>query len=301
MRPGRASATALLIARSTVISSRALDRRFLYDPLAVALSARFVEDHEVFGAARLWLYRRSMFRMVLGALERLTLPGIQLHYALRKRCIEDEVRAGLAVGYSSVQVFGAGFDTLAWRLAREFDDVRFTEVDHPLTQQAKTDSLGRTENLPANLSFQALDLALDGGAVPDAAPGADAPGDTIVVAEGVLMYLSDANVRRFFDGLRRRRTGRVRVIFTFMTPDAQGRIRFHNSSRAVDWWLGVKGEPFEWGMATGAIGGFLSGLGFELTGLWGHRELRARFLAGGPAGDAELAVGEWLAVAEAVR
>jgi methyltransferase (TIGR00027 family) len=301
MRPGSASSTALLIARSMVVASGNPAWRSLYDRDAVELCAAFLEDHQVFGALRLWCYRRAWYREALGLLEHLTLPGIQLHYALRKKWIEAEVRAGLLDGFSEVRVIGAGFDTLAWRLAREFPSAQFVEVDHPATQGAKVESLQQLDRACGNVSFRTLDLEQTGPMNALEAEDRRAGVDTVVIAEGVLMYLSEASVRRFFEGLLRRSSGQLRVIFTFMVPDRRGRIRFHNSSRLVGFWLRVKGEPFTWGMAPANIEGYLAGLGYRLTSLFGHEELRARYLMGAAAEGSEIAVGEWLAVAEAAR
>ncbi len=299
MRPGHASSTALLIARSTLVSSANPAWRKLVDPRAARLCAAFLRDHQAFGSARVWLYRRAGYRRALGFLERLTLPGVQLHYALRKKRIEEEVRAGLGEGFANVCLVGAGFDTLAWRLAKDFPQVRCLEVDHPDTQKAKILSLERVGDVPPNLSFQTLDLEAPAGIGPGATGASAAATDTIVVAEGVLMYLTEANVRRFFIDLRRRFTGNLRVVFTFMVLDPLGRIRFHDSSPLVGLWLRLKGEPFAWGLKSSDVEEFLADLGFGLVGLAGHEELRARFLAEWPGEGARIARGEWLAVAEA--
>lgn len=301
MRRGRASSTALLIARSTVVSSGDPARRALYDRSAIELCSAFLRDHQMFGNARLWLYRRAWYRKALGWIEHLTLPGIQLHYALRKKKIEEVIRAGLLESFGEVQVIGAGFDTLACRLAREFGGVRFVELDHPATQKSKVESLGRIEGARGLLSFRSVDLERAESMDVLEAEGGHVAVSTMVVAEGVLMYLDEAAVQHFFTSLRRKRRGKLRTVFTFMAPDRHGRIRFHNSSRLVGLWLRVKGEPFKWGIAPAALEGFLADLGYRLTGLHGHEELHARYLAGGPAERLDLAVGEWLAVAEAVR
>ena len=65
------------------------------------------------------------------------LPGILLHYALRKRFIEESARAFLERGGQQLVVLGAGFDTLAARIAEERPGVVCVEVDHPATQETK--------------------------------------------------------------------------------------------------------------------------------------------------------------------
>jgi O-methyltransferase involved in polyketide biosynthesis len=61
----------------------------------------------------------------------ITVPGILLHYALRKRCIAQLAREALHSGATQVVIIGAGFDALSLELQREFPDAHFWEIDHP--------------------------------------------------------------------------------------------------------------------------------------------------------------------------
>jgi len=299
VKAGQASSTALLIARSTVLASGNPDWKRFFNPRAVQLCRAFVRDLLVLGEARLRLYQQAWFRHLVGLVEGFTLPGIQLHYALRKQKIEEWVRAALAHGAKNVQVTGAGFDTLALRLAEEFADALFLEVDHPDTQQAKRRALAGAAKLPPNLSFQALDLGSGTSAADPGSGFLNPRADTVVVAEGLLMYLSEPDVREFFARLRSQFPARLQVVFTFMTPDQTQRIRFHNSSHLVDQWLDFRGEPFTWGISRAEVGAYLADLGFDLIELAGHVELRQQFLAELPGKSPDLAEGECLAVAEA--
>lgn len=294
MKAGRPSSTALLIARSTVVASRNRGWSRFYDPLGVALCEAFLQDHLALAGPRLTLYSTRAYRWLAALLERLTLPGIQLHYALRKRFIEEEVRSALGSGYGRVEVHGAGFDTLATRLAAEFPEVGFLEVDHPDTQQAKRHSLARLGRLTGRFAFQALDL--DGRGVPVRSPD-DTQTPVVVVAEGVLMYLSETAVQHFFTGLHEMTEAPLRVVFTFMAPDHGNRLRFHKASRFVDLWLDLKGEPFTWGIAPDALGAFLDRCGFTLECVIDHDALRQRYLDGWRGAPLELAEGELIAVA----
>ncbi len=294
MKAGRPSQTALLIARSMVVGSRNPGWSRFYDPRSVALCETFLEDHLAWPGLQLGVYRRCAYRWATAWFERLTLPGIQLHYALRKRFIEDEVRSAIDAGYSRVEVHGAGFDTLATRLTTEFPEVDFMELDHPDTQQAKQRSLERLGRLNSSFTFQAIDL--NGWRGRDrSADQIEAP--TVVVAEGVLMYLAEPSVQRFFTGLREAAEAPVRIVFTFMAPDQKGRLRFHKASRFVDLWLDLKGEPFVWGIDPNMLGVFLERCGFTLENLVDHGTLRQRYLDDWPGEPLDLAEGEMIGVA----
>lgn len=296
MRAGRPSQTALLIARSTVVASRNPGWSGFFDPLSVALCEAFLEDHLAWPGLQLWLYRGSAYRRVAGWLEHLTLPGIQLHYALRKRFIEEEVRSAISNGSGRVEVHGAGFDTLATRLTVEFPEIRCLEIDHPDTQEAKRRSLQRLGRLSDRFEFQAVDLNRHDGQ--NHAPG-QIETSTVVVAEGVLMYLTESAVQRFFTGLREVAQAPLRIVFTFMAPDLNNRLRFHKASRFVDLWLDFRGEPFTWGIHPNELGAFLEGCGFALERLVDHGALRKRYLNDWRGRPLDLAEGEMIAVAVA--
>jgi O-methyltransferase involved in polyketide biosynthesis len=62
------------------------------------------------------IVRQSWFRPIAKLIERITTPGILLHYALRKKCINGLVRSALADGVAQIVVIGAGFDSLSSEL-----------------------------------------------------------------------------------------------------------------------------------------------------------------------------------------
>ena len=153
MRADRPSTTARLIAAATVFLSRDPRYRDLVPPGAAELCARFVSVEAVSRAPLSW---------AVWLAERATIPGLMLHFMLRKRFIEDSVRASLAAGCEQVVVVGAGFDTLAARLAAEFPQARFIEIDHPATQAAKRLAIAELQRAPGTLVFTVMEPASDG-------------------------------------------------------------------------------------------------------------------------------------------
>jgi O-methyltransferase involved in polyketide biosynthesis len=160
VREGRPSQTALLILRSTVLLARDPHLSVLVPPGVAEACRRFLEEVDPAWLAGL-RWRAAAWAPVRAAaflLERSVIPGITLHYAVRKRFLEDAARAALADGATQLVVLGAGFDTLALRLHREMPGVRFVESDHPATQGLKRRALARWGELGANLELVTLDL-----------------------------------------------------------------------------------------------------------------------------------------------
>ena len=133
MQHEQASRTALLIAASLVLLHHDAKYSRLVSKTSADLCAYVLEKHS--SRTRLFskTVRQCWFRPIARLIERITIPGILLHYALRKKCIRELVRSALANGIAQVVILGAGFDPLSSELQGEFPTARFWEIDHPAT------------------------------------------------------------------------------------------------------------------------------------------------------------------------
>jgi methyltransferase (TIGR00027 family) len=300
MKQNSPSATAYLIARSTFFLSRDPKLGSFVPKHSAELSEQFVQARSRFSRWLDTIINSRSFRPLARALERATIPGIKLHYALRKRYLEEVARGALACGLRQVVVIGAGFDTLALRLHETFPETEFFEVDHPATQRVKKRVVEDNRPPKTNLHFIALDLAranLEKSLLTHADYRPDA--DTLFIAEGLLMYLTPAEVDRLFHFIG---TGggsaKNRVAFTFMETQNDGRIGFRKSSRMVDAWLRLRGESFKWGIESAYINEFLAGRGFKVLKVAASENLRDRYLTSERLKHLPLADGECICVAE---
>lgn len=300
-RAGRASSTAYLIAGSTVYVARERAVGHLVPERAAELCARFVAERPRLSGRVLRSLSAGRLRPLGALVERLTVPGIRLHYALRKRFVEDETRAAVAEGFAQVVVLGAGFDTLAPRLADEFARTRFLEVDRPATQRLKRDALARASATRSNLFFLPLDLAREG--LRTALLSSNTfrrDSRTLFVAEGLLMYLAPREVGALLGSLRAVCDRPPRLVFTFIEPrPPRHRLAFHNSGPAVSAWLALRGEPFRWGATRERLAEQLAAHGLRARGFADAATLRRRYLSTPALARLPLAEGESLCVAEA--
>ncbi len=192
------------------------------------------------------IVRQSWFRPIAKLIERITIPGILLHYALRKTCIAELVRSALLNGATQVVIIGAGFDPLSFELHEDFPDARFWEIDHPATQRHKVRVIREID--VEQLHFVAADLNathLDEEALIKSE--FDPSQGTCWIAEGLLMYLRADIVSSLMRTLSSLSAPGSHFAFTFMEKQSDGRIRFDSQSKLVDWWLRGHGEPFLWG------------------------------------------------------
>lgn len=293
MRAEHASSTALLIARSLVLVASDPRRARLVLPGSIATSLACLSATGA-GAAR---WRRACaqpwFRRVLAWIERLTLPGITSHYALRKRCIAAAVDAAVAAGARQLVVLAAGFDGLARRAAAAYPGLACFEIDHPATQAIKARALRL--GAPAHLRLLPADLAARPlAAVLAAGSGFDPGRPAVIVAEGFLMYLDEQRVAALLRELAALAAPGSRLVLTVMARRGDGSIGFPAAHPWVERWLRRQGEPFRWGIAPQRLAGFLALAGFELEHLADHAELGRRYLG---AGARPGAAGELVAVA----
>jgi methyltransferase (TIGR00027 family) len=252
MKAQQASTTAKLIAAAMVLLHNDPRTQNLVAAQTAELSERCLS-----GSDR-WLpasARHAATRALWLALERRLLPGIVRHFALRKRWIEQRCRAAIADGATRIIVLGAGFDALGHRLALENDRIEVIEIDHPATQAVKRAAIGSHP-----LRFMACDLGRDG--LP-ATLSADTR-RTVVIAEGLLMYLGEPAVMRLFDQVHALSVAGVHFIFTHLVQWPGGRAGLRPCSRAVDAWLAWHGEPFTWAIAPQAVPALLRRHGFAL-------------------------------------
>lgn len=210
-------------------------------------------------------------------IERNAAPGGRVHYFVRKRFIEEEVRRSLAEDIRQVVILGAGYDALAYRLHKGFPDVLFLEIDHPATQAVKRRALekgnlsGNFHLLPADLGRVTLADAL--ATVPRFRP--EAP--TLFVAEGVLIYLSDEEIAGLFRALSAI-PGCSRFAFTFLEPGGGGSPLFSGAMNPLGFWFRRIGEPIKSGIAREALAGLLAGQGLKLESLASTAELMRLYL-----------------------
>ena len=291
MKDDQPSGTARLIARSLVLLSCEPSYPDLVSPQAVEASLWFLAAGGGYAERFRRLANRRWFRKIVYWLEHRTLPGILVHYALRKRCIEAAARRSLEAGTAQIVVLGAGFDTLVLRLHGEYPEASFWEIDHPATQQVKQRALAARGKPGDNLRLVPQDLAAGSVKAALAFQSAFRPEcDTFFIAEGLLMYLTPEQAAGIFRDIHEYSGKGSRFAFTFLEPQADGRVNFARSSRLIDLWLRLRGETFQWGLRQDEAAAYLQAQGFLLCETLTPAQLRRRFMPGNnsvssPAGD----------------
>lgn len=296
MKPDRPSLTAIKIARGIVFVAEDPRVRDVLPRGAVAANESLLERAGLLKASTAALYKKNWFRRFAHWVASKTAPGQMMTLPVRKRFMDDEVRRALDDGASQLLVVGAGFDSLAFRIAGRFRDVQCFELDHPATQSVKR---GALDPVP-NLHYVAADLASKSVAEALEFSGWRSDTRSVVVAEGLLMYLEEAEVIHFFQGVRAATARGTTLAFTHIGVDDDGAPAAGTRSRAMRVALKLAGEPLKWGIRREALPGFLDAHGYTLLRAPTPEALRESYLV--PAGLGDEIVGdiELMASAEVV-
>lgn len=244
------------------------------------------------GRRRLKQLESPVFRTLAPVMEKCMMPGITLHYPLRKKFIEEAATRALNDGFAQMVNIGAGFDTLFSRLHSQHPEVRFIELDHPASSAVKQESTkDRGDNLtmaPVDLSKTPLIEALK------SLPEFDTQARTFYICEGVLMYLPLAAVNNLFDSIDKLTGKGSRLAFTAVAPMSSPN---SNSTFALRLYLKFKSEPLDWALEREDLQSFLSSLDYSLLEDAEDHDLFEKYL---PANTAKpnLHRGEFLALAE---
>ena len=198
------------------------------------------------------------------------LPGQFEAFAHRKAFCERQVRDGIGEGATQILVLGAGYDTMGWRLAPEFSGVNFFEIDHPATARLKArgiEAMGQRDNLCLIAEDLGKRKLVD---VLKTNESWDQSARTVIVAEGLVMYLPPEAVRDLFCQCAVIAGVGSRIAFTYIPTGADGRPDAGRWTGLMLWLQKVIGEPWIWSIRPEELGLFLEESGWtnapELAG-----------------------------------
>jgi methyltransferase (TIGR00027 family) len=263
MREGKPSKTAIKVASCIItLGTTPEGQRILPAGLVEASEKLLLASGIVGEKAVRWINSPRMVA-VYKAFDWL-LPGQFEALGERKAFCEHQVRMGIAAGATQILVPGAGFDTLGWRLAAEFPNVNFFEIDHPVTADLKAkgiSKMGRRNNLyliAEDLGkTKLLDVLVSHGSWNQEAR-------TIIVAEGLLMYLPGEAVRELFSQCRAAVGTGSRIVFSYISAGKGGQLDAGRWTGLMLWLQKVSGEPWLWSIQPENIGSFLAETGWKI-------------------------------------
>lgn len=197
------------------------------------------------------------------------------YIACRTRFFDDSVRMALAEGVTQVVLLGAGYDSRPLRVAGQ--GVRYFEVDHPATQADK-----RRRLLAPDVTYVGSDLTHDDFPGALRRSGYDGARPSIILAEGLTMYLDQATNERLFTALAGLAVAGSRLAVDF--AQGGGSVSFPSqvvaSAIRLSWRLTGE-DRYDWADGSTALG-LLRDAGWAVTEAADGPTLADRYLHGTP-------------------
>jgi methyltransferase (TIGR00027 family) len=167
--------------------------------------------------------------------------GIQLRTYALDRVLLDFVRAS----GRQILILGAGYDTRAWRFARELEGAQVFEVDHPSTQARKRKVLAEAGAPPVPVHFLNWNFErqpLDELPLRLREAGHDPNLRTLTIWEGVTTYLTTGAIDASVRAVRALSAPGSLLAFTYL--DQRVRDSRRPRTRVRRWLVDRAGEPF---------------------------------------------------------
>jgi methyltransferase (TIGR00027 family) len=171
--------------------------------------------------------------------------------ALRTAAIDEALRQA---AHEQVVILGAGLDGRAWRMP-ELEGATVFEVDHPDTQRAKQARVGALTATAREIRFVPVDFSRDPLEAALAGAGHDPKRPTTWIWEGVVMYLTLAEIEATLEVIAQRSAAGSRLVVLYHCPS----VLLH----LVGWFVRRMGEPLRSVFTPESMAGELRRHGFE--------------------------------------
>lgn len=264
MRQDKPSRTAYKVAMNIVtLGAKPGMDQIIPDGVVEATAELLVKS----GAAGKRLVKWAKSRRMVAVYEAFNwmLPGQFEAFGHRKAFCERQVRRAIEEGATQVLVLGAGYDTLGWRLAREYGQgIQFFEIDHPATSSIKATGI-TVMGLPDNLHLVAENLGRKKlSDVLEAEANWDKSAKSIFIAEGLVMYLPADAVCDLFQQCASISGQGSYIGFSYIPKGSDGRPDAGPWTGLMLWLQKITGEPWLWSIAPGRIAPFLRENGWDV-------------------------------------
>ncbi len=247
MKPGRASQTAVLVCTGRAIAHEQSVVPHFVDPTAYEL----LPEAE---RAQVRDFRKGPPRRLGARLRHHFLGARAAMMAVRTLFVDEAVRQAR---HSQVVILGAGLDGRAFRMAELARAVVF-EVDHPDSQREKRARVAALHPVARELKFVPVDFAREDLSRRLAEAGHDREQPTTWLWEGVVMYLTRAEVDATLTHLSRLSVAGSRLVIVYLAPG-------HVMARLVGVVVRRIGEPFRSAFRAPEMRALLAKHGFDVV------------------------------------
>lgn len=209
------------------------------------------------------------------------MPGVNGAIVARIRFFDQCLMDAIADDLKQLVIIGAGYDTRAYRIAGVAEHIKVFEVDHPVTQQVKCNTIREIfGRLPDHVVYVPVVLGTDRLDQHLLASGYDAGLKTLFIVEGLLMYIPPPAV----DGLlafiiSASGPGSSLVADYFHTAVIEGTSPL-KEAQVLRSFVAKEGSALQFGIAEGTEEEFFIQRGFGKVSLHSVSACKERFFGG---------------------
>jgi methyltransferase (TIGR00027 family) len=212
--------------------------------------------------------RNGLARRIAARVLEAYAPGVCGGVVCRTRAIDEATCEAIAAGATQIVVLGAGMDTRPYRLA-QMSGVTVWELDVPDVLAAKRASLTRAlGRVPGNVRYLSVDLTAGTLAEALAADGFDPDVQTLLLCEGVSMYLPRDAVEQILAFAGTMAAG-SRFVFTYFLQSVFESARLAKAVERYEWLSGFDPEQ---------LAGLFAERGLDLVEDIGAEDYEKRYL-----------------------
>jgi methyltransferase (TIGR00027 family) len=191
--------------------------------------------------------------------------GIYEWVIARTKYIDAVFQQALADRFDQILIFGAGFDTRALRFQDQARETKIFELDIPTTQNAKTRQYQkRGLSVPANVVFISIDFDKESLPVKLEQAAFGKNRRSLLVLEGLLMYLQRESVDKTFRTLQDFAGDGSEIVFDYVYASVLRHENIYYGERGIVESVEKAGEQWHFGIEKGEVERFLSAYDLNL-------------------------------------
>jgi len=207
-------------------------------------------------------------------------PGHKNALITRVRYFDDQVKDSISKGFTQIVIFGAGYDTRAYRIDG-ISKIKVFEIDLPDIQKRKKSKIKEIfGSLPAHVTYLPVDLSNTSFKEAFQGSNFDFQQKTLYLMEGLILYIPPEQVRVLFSSIISQSTQRSAILFDSVDKgiiDGSDQSPYAMNLRDQ---MSRMGEPFVFGIRKGDEEKYMKNIGFKNIQVITHEEYRSLYCTG---------------------
>lgn len=209
------------------------------------------------------------------------MPGVNGAIVARTKLFDEYLRSALGEGFQQAVIIGAGYDTRAYRIDGVEHALTVFEIDHPVTQQVKIDTIKEIfGGLPDHVRYVPVVFGEDRLDKKLLENGFRSGEKTLYIAEGVLMYIPPPAVDALLGFITQTSApGSAFMADYFDTTVVQGESTL-KEARVLKQFVESEGAPLQFGIDQGHEYDFFRERGFDQVTIVTPAQCKEKYFKG---------------------